>query len=207
VAGRSERPNPFIAVAGNIATGKTGLVKRLAAALGAEALEEHTGVNPYFRRFYAEPGRWAFHSQVAFASDSLGRHIQALTGGPVVQDRTMRETVDVFSRLLREREHLSGDQFQILADLGRCARRLPRQPTLLIYLHAPATLLLERISNRGRAAERHITLDYLADLDSLYRDFIADWDVSPVLSLDTGIHDLRQPDELDGILDLINSTS
>ena len=138
--------DPFVAVVGSIGAGKSGLVERLARTLGAAALSEDVDGNPYFDRFYDDPARWAFHSQVAFAADALARHAASLGGGPAVQDRTAYEAVDVFGRLLLEIGHLSSEQFSVLGRLGDCARRLPRQPTLLIHLHAPVPVLLRRIA-------------------------------------------------------------
>jgi deoxyadenosine/deoxycytidine kinase len=191
---------PFIAVAGNIAAGKTGLVSRLAEDLGAQALTEDVAANPYFDRYYREPERWAFHSQVAFVADSLRRHVVALRGGAAVQDRTIYETIDVFSRLLWQEGHLSDDQMETLTTFRECAQGLPRQPTLLIHLHAPVPELLRRIALRSRESEQAIDTTYLTRLADLYDEFVEGWDICPIVRVNTEAHDLREPGEVERLL-------
>ena len=42
---------------------------------------------------------------------------------------------------------------------------------------------MHRIHNRGRDIEASITADYLALLDSFYEDWLADFDLCPVLTI------------------------
>jgi deoxyadenosine/deoxycytidine kinase len=196
MSSQADPSNPFVAVAGSIASGKTGLVKRLAKMLDAIGLYEDISKNPYFERFYEDPGRWAFHSQVAFAADSLARHIWTLGGNAVVQDRTVYESVDVFGGLLCEQGHLSHEEFEVLTALRDSAGMMARQPTALIYLHAPPSALLARANKRGRPAERHLTEAYMQHLHKRYEAFILQWTECPVLSVDTTERDLRADSEL-----------
>ncbi|HET7121798.1 MAG TPA: deoxynucleoside kinase [Solirubrobacterales bacterium] len=197
-------PQPFIAVAGNIGAGKSGLVQRLAATLELDALPELTEANPYFGRFYAQPSTWAFRSQVAFALDSLRRHLQSLNSGPVVQDRTVYETIEVFSRILHQEGHLSALEMGLLSSFSEIAGSLPRQPTLLVYLDAPTSVLLERISIRARPGESDLTGEYLDRLREAYDRFVSIWDRSPVIKVDTARTDLRSDAGLAQLLSLLN---
>jgi deoxyadenosine/deoxycytidine kinase len=196
MAASESKPQPFVVVAGNIATGKTALAKILAKRLGGRSLREQVGANPYFERFYDDPPAWAFPSQLSFGLDSLRRHISALDGQAVVQDRSVYETVEVFGAHLHARGFLSDEQLKTLSALGDCAFALPRQPSLLIYLRAEIDELLDRIVSRGRPAESGIAADYLADLNALYKSFAQNWTLSPVVTIDTGTRDLREPQEI-----------
>jgi deoxyadenosine/deoxycytidine kinase len=200
-----EERTSFVAVAGSIAVGKTGLVTRLSEALGAVALREEVGRNAYFDLFYDDPERWAFHSQVAFAADSMARHARATGEEHVIQDRTIYEVVDVFSRLLVEMGDLDSEEFRILADLRDGALKISRQPTVMIYLHAPPATLLERAAGRGRPAERHLTHDYLQRLQKHYDGFVGQWNACPVLTVDTAARDLRQDYEIDCLISELRS--
>jgi deoxyadenosine/deoxycytidine kinase len=193
--------HPFIAIAGSIATGKSGLVERLAGATDAIPLLEDIARNPYFERFYGEPRRWAFHSQVAFAADALKRHTEAMRLGPSIQDRTVYETVDVFGALLHELGHLSTDDLRVLAEFRDCAAGLPRQPTVLLYLHAPVDSILDRVAARARPAEISLTPDYLTALEKRYDRFVDSWDTCPVHRIDTRDRDLRSARELERLLE------
>jgi deoxyadenosine/deoxycytidine kinase len=196
----SAEDDPFVVIAGNVATGKSGLARNLAGALGATPLLEDVAKNPYFELFYAEPHRWAFHSQVAFTADSLQRHVGTIGVGPAVQDRTVYETIDVFASMLHRLGHLTSADLGTFAEFRRCAAHLPRQPTLLLYLHAPVPTLLERIAERNRAAERGVTADYLKLLDTSYEHFANEWSLCPVIKVDTGARDLRTPGEFQDLL-------
>jgi len=83
---------------------------------------------------------------------------------------------------------------------------LPR-PDLLIYLTAPVPVLMERIRQRGRPIEAAITADYLSLLDSFYQEWLAVFDLSPVLTLRTQqldfVHHARH---LDSVIDHIEAT-
>jgi deoxyadenosine/deoxycytidine kinase len=192
--------DPFIVIAGNIATGKSGLAERLAGALGATALLEDVSKNPYFEHFYVEPEKWSFHSQAAFTADSLLRHVETVEIGAAVQDRTVYETIDVFGVMLHRLGYLSSAEHEVLDRFRTCAAELSRQPTLLIYLHAPAPKLLERVADRDRPAERNLTVTYLEQLNEHYEQFARSWSLCPLVQVDTVERDLRVPDEFQELL-------
>ena len=55
----------YIAISGNIGSGKTSLTELLTERLGGTALFEEIS-NPYIADFYEEMNRWAFHFQIYF---------------------------------------------------------------------------------------------------------------------------------------------
>src|ERR1041385_1624248 len=56
----------YIAVEGPIGVGKTALARRLAAEFGSLLLLEQVEENPFLRKFYEEPERYAFQTQLFF---------------------------------------------------------------------------------------------------------------------------------------------
>jgi deoxyadenosine/deoxycytidine kinase len=54
---------------------------------------------------------------------------------------------------------------------------------LVIYLRASVPTLVERIKLRGRDYERHIDPEYLEQLNILYEDWIAGFQLCPVLAV------------------------
>ena len=56
----------YIAVEGPIGVGKTALARRLATEFGAQLLLEQVEENPFLRKFYEEPERYAFQTQLFF---------------------------------------------------------------------------------------------------------------------------------------------
>ena len=56
-------------------------------------------------------------------------------------------------------------------------------PDLVIYLRASLPTLLQRIGRRGRAYEQSIQPDYLAQLNQQYDEWIAGFNLCPVLTV------------------------
>ena len=61
-------------------------------------------------------------------------------------------------------------------------KNLPK-PDLLIHLHAPVPVLIERIRRRARNIETGIDAAYLSLLEQFYEDWIRDFDICPVLTI------------------------
>ena len=68
----------YIAVAGNMGSGKTSLVEFLCGRYDLEPFYEPHADNPYLEDFYEDMGRWAFPSQVCLAN--LVRVCQTVLG-------------------------------------------------------------------------------------------------------------------------------
>ena len=57
----------YIAVEGPIGVGKTALARRLATEFGSQLLLEQQGEeNPFLRKFYEDPEKHAFQTQLFF---------------------------------------------------------------------------------------------------------------------------------------------
>jgi deoxyadenosine/deoxycytidine kinase len=65
----------------------------------------------------------------------------------------------------------------------------------LIYLRTSVPVLLERIRTRGREYERAIPVEYLEQLNGHYEDWIARYDLSPVLIVETDACNLVAEEE------------
>src|SRR5436189_6408584 len=56
----------YIAVEGLIGVGKTALARRLATEFGSRLLLEQVEENPFLRKFYEDPEKHAFQTQLFF---------------------------------------------------------------------------------------------------------------------------------------------
>jgi deoxyadenosine/deoxycytidine kinase len=177
----------LILVAGNIGAGKTSLTERLGARLGWRTAFESVADNPYLADFYTDMRSWSFQLQIFFLGHRAQQYLDmARSPDSVVLDRSIFEDAHIFARALHhlgnldERDYLSYRRvFELVVS------NLP-PPNLLIYLKAPASILIERIRRRGRAIEGSITEDYLTLLESFYTDWIASFDICPILTIHTG---------------------
>ena len=181
----------FCAVAGNIGSGKSTLTGLLAERFAWRPYYEHVEGNPYLADFYADMGRWAFHLQVYFLSKRFQHH-QEILASPVsvIQDRTIYEDAEIFARNLHENGHIDGRDHENYRELFDTMIQFLDPPDLLIYLRTSVHVLVERIRSRGREYERSIPVEYLAQLDRHYEDWIARYDLSPVLVVETDASNL-----------------
>ena len=197
----------LLLVAGNIGTGKTSLTERLAARLGWRTSFESVIDNPYLADFYVDMARWAFHLQVFFLGHRAEQHLAlAKTPESAIGDRSIYEDASIFARALhhmgnlRERDYVAYRRVYDLVIAG-----LPK-PDLLLFLRAPVPVLMERIRRRGRGMESGIREDYLSLLESFYDEWMAAFDLCPVLTLITADLDfVHKPHHLDIVIERIQS--
>lgn len=176
----------LILVAGNIGAGKTSLTERLGARLGWQTAFESVADNPYLPDFYADMRAWSFHLQIFFLGHRAQQYLEmADLPHSVILDRSIYEDAYIFARALYQLGNLDErDYLAYRSVFELVVAKLPA-PDLLIYLHAPARVLIERIHRRGRAIESGITEEYLSLLESFYDDWIEVFDVCPVLTIRT----------------------
>lgn len=185
----------FVAMSGNIGSGKSTLTTLLCQRLGWQPYYEVVDENPYLPDFYADMARWSFHLQVFFLSRRF-RHHQEIQRAPrsVVQDRTIYEDVEIFARNLYLQRLMDERDFRTYQDLFQMMVEFLRPPDLIVYLRAPVDVLLDRIRTRGRDFERRIPAAYLAQLNELYEDWVARFDRCPVLVIEAASVDLGSLD-------------
>ncbi len=195
----------LLLVAGNIGAGKTSITHRLGERLGWQTGYESVADNPYLADFYADMRAWSFHLQIFFLGHRAEQHLEmAASPQSAIIDRSIYEDYHIFARALhhlgnvRERDYFS---YRRLYDL--IVNSLPR-PDLLIYLKAPVPVLMDRIHRRARDIETGITAEYLTLLDSFYEDWLASFDLCPVLTIHSGDLDfVNKPQHLEIVIQRI----
>lgn len=195
----------YIVIAGNIGAGKSTLVERLCSTLNWEPYYEPVSDNPYLEDFYQDMKAWAFHSQLYFLSDRLQTHkrLQEFSG-PVVQDRSVFEDAEIFARNLYEQGAMTDRDFTAYMKVYKLFLSFIEPPDLVVYLQSSLQTLRERIALRGRDYESGIQDDYLLSLNRLYEKWIDVYDLSPVLTINTGSIDIvERPEDLDRVVALI----
>ena len=172
----------YLVLAGNIGAGKSTLVQLLADRLGFRPYFEPVTENPYLVDFYADMGRWAFHSQLYFLTHRLRSHHE-LAADPwsVVQDRSIYEDAEVFARNLHEQGTMSDREWETYHGLYRTIIDMLPAPDLVLYLRCSVPTLKARIARRARGFEATIPDDYLAGLNRYYEEWLECFDLAPVL--------------------------
>lgn len=164
----------YIAIAGNIGSGKTTLTKLLAKRYGWTPHFEPVDNNPYLADYYADMNRWSFNIQIYFLNKRFKDIVEiSKSKETVVQDRTIFEDARIFAPNLHAMGMMSDRDFNNYTDLFDLMMSLVRLPDLMIYIRSDIPNLVSQIQKRGRDYEQTIRIDYLEGLNKLYEDWIS----------------------------------
>ena len=197
----------YIAVAGNIGSGKSTLTSLLAKHYGWEARFEAVDHNPYLEDYYRDIHRWSFNLEVYFLKERF-RDLIGISQSQhtVIQDRTIYEGVYVFMQNNRAMGNLSERDYETYMELFEQMMSVVHQPDLMIYLKASVPHLVGNIQKRGREYEQSIQLEYLGNLNRRYDDFIYNRYKGRVMTIQKdGLDFLSNPKDLAKIIDRIDS--
>jgi deoxyadenosine/deoxycytidine kinase len=197
----------FIAVAGNIGTGKTTLSKMLSERFGWTAHFESVADNPYLSDFYKDMSRWSFPLQIFFLNNRFTAH-QNITQGTnsAIQDRSIYEDANIFARNLREAGNMEERDYRNYLNLYQVMCQYLTPPDLVLYLRKSLPKLKQRIAQRGRDYEKNIPDQYLADLNRYYDDWMSGYDQGKKLIVESDELDfLHNPSHFDDLTQRILS--
>ncbi len=169
----------YVVVEGPIGVGKTSLAQRLAETYAAELLLEQPEENPFLERFYRERRRFALPTQLYFLFQRA-RQLQDWKQRDLFQATRVADFLlekdSLFARI-----NLDDDEFRLYQQVyTQLSLDLP-VPDLVVYLQAPAEVLLERIRRRGVPYEWQIESGYLEELVEAYTRFFYHYTAAPLL--------------------------
>lgn len=185
-------PKIFVAIAGNIGSGKTTLTKMLSQRFGWKPHFEAVTNNPYLADFYSDMERWSFPLQIFFLNNRFKAH-QSIAAGTesAIQDRSIYEDANIFARNLVDTGKMQRRDFDNYLELFSTMTSYLTPPDLVLYLRKSLPKLKERIQLRGRDFEQNIPDSYLSSLNEYYDDWLRRYSDGKKLILET--------DELDFI--------
>jgi len=176
----------FIAIAGNIGSGKSSLLEFLTSTYDVAPFYEPNDANPYLPDFYRDMKRWAFQSQLFFLSNKFRIHREAdRVSGVVVQDRTIFEDAEIFATALHQMRKIDQRDWQTYWEFYQTILDAIQPPDVMIYLRCSIRTLRRRIRLRGRRMEQDIPLSYLKRLNALYENWIENYQMGEVMVLDS----------------------
>ena len=181
----------YIAIAGNIGSGKATLTQRLTERDDARCYLEESN-NPYIGDFYEDMNRWSFNLQISFLGSRIQQTMDMLseTGrGDIIQDRTIYEDAHIFADNLHQMGLMSTRDLETYMGIFRLGSGFIPRPDLLIYLRASVPTLTAQIRKRGRDYEMNIDEDYLCRLNAKYEQWVNDIYDGEVLLVDKDTED------------------
>jgi deoxyadenosine/deoxycytidine kinase len=196
----------FVLVAGNIGSGKTSLTERIGERLGWRTAFESVIDNPYLADFYSDMRAWCFHLQVFFLGHRAEQHrLLACCPESAIIDRSIYEDAEIFTRAALELDTICERDYQSYRRVFDLVVSGLPTPDLLLYLYAPIEVLMGRIQARGRDIESGVSGDYLALLERYYEEWLARFDICPVLTIRTDDLDfVHRPKHLDIVVQRIH---
>jgi deoxyadenosine/deoxycytidine kinase len=169
----------YIVIEGPLGVGKTSLALMLADKINGEPLLEDTEENPFLVKFYQNPKKYGFQTQIFFL---LRRYQRALEISQM--DLFKRGLVSdyLFEKdRLFARSNLDNNEFWLYEQLFQLLKKRITPPDLVIFLQAKTAVLMERIRKRDRKYERTITFKYLEEINQAFNDFFFHYSDSPLL--------------------------
>jgi deoxyadenosine/deoxycytidine kinase len=169
----------YIVVDGPIGVGKTTLARMLADEFQARLILERVDENPFMKRFYEDPEKHAFPTQLFFL---LTRYQQQKD---LAQQELFKQNVIVDYIFAKDhlfaQVNLDADELTLYRQLFALLDARIRKPDLVVYLEARVDVLLGRIRKRAKDYEQRITPRYVEHIAEVYRDFFFHYDETPLL--------------------------
>lgn len=197
-------PYQFIAIEGNIGAGKTTLCHRLAERFGCTLILEQFTDNPFLPFFYLQPDRYAFPVELFFMTERHKQLQEHFAQPDLFRNNTVADYFFV-KTLLFAKNNLNEEEFRLFQRLFGVLNNSFPKPDLLLYLHRPVEVLLHQIRQRGREMERHITAEYLTEIQDAYFEYFKTEEDLPIVVLDLKEANFLKDDEVyRSILGLLN---
>ena len=186
---------PFIAIEGNIGSGKTTFCRMTAEHIGCTLILEQFTDNPFLPFFYQQPDRYAFPVELFFMTE---RHKQLQEHFSMPDLFTPSVISDYFflKTLLFAKNNLNEEEFRLFQRLFGVLNGTFPKPDLLIYLHRPVEALMRQIKGRGREMEQNIAPEYLEEIQSAYLEFFKSENDLPIVVLELGDADFQREEQV-----------
>lgn len=186
----------YIAIAGNIGSGKTTLTDLLAKRYGWRAYYEEVVDNPYLADFYGDMRRYALPLQLRFLAHRA-RDMRSIVASSesAIQDRTIYEDAEIFARNLYLTGKMDERDYATYREICELFFSELRPPDVIVYLQMSVPRLVERIKERGRPYEQSISPDYLANLNDRYEAWAVSYPYGPIITIESDQVDPRRSEQ------------
>ena len=194
----------YIAIEGPIGVGKSSLAKILAQKYASRLVKEEVEGNPFLERFYENPRKFAFQTQLFFLLSRYRQQRELAQGdlfeAGLVCDYTLAKD-KIFALI-----NLEDDEISLYESIYKLLVSTLHKPDLVIYLQARPEVLLSRVRKRGIAYERNISLDYLRTLSDAYNEYFFHYNETPLLVVNTSEIDfVESPRDLEHLVREVKS--
>ena len=160
----------YIAIEGNIGSGKTSLSKQISADFNTKLMLERFIDNPFLPKFYENPRDFAFKLEMSFLADRYQQTNEDLSQLNFFNKNIISD-YDIHKSLIFSKINLNSDEFNLYRKLFYSLYKSIVKPDLIIFLNQTIDNLKSNIKKRGRDYEESISDEYLKSINQSYSDF------------------------------------
>ena len=177
ISSKLQRPIPliekynYIAIEGNIGSGKTSLSNLMSDEFNAKIVLERFADNPFLPKFYDDQERFAFPLEMSFLADRYQQLTDDLAQFDLFKNFIVSDYY-IFKSLIFAQVTLQKEEYALYRKMFDIMYKEISKPDLYIYLYQNTDRLLENIKKRGRIYEQNIEASYLQKIHVGYTNFI-----------------------------------
>jgi len=161
----------FIAIEGNIGSGKTTLANMIAQDFNAKEILERFADNAFLPKFYDDQARFAFPLEMSFLADRYKQLSEDISQYDLFKEFVVAD-YHISKSLTFAKVTLPEDEFALYRKFFNVIYKEMHQPDVYVYLYQNTDRLLKNIGKRGRDYEQNIQPDYLEKINKGYMEFI-----------------------------------
>jgi deoxyadenosine/deoxycytidine kinase len=194
----------YIVIEGPLGVGKTTLAKMLVEKLNAQPVLEEVEENPFLLRFYENPHKYAFQTQIFFL---LRRYNQAseISQLDLFNSLTISDFLLDKDRIFAK-TNLNENEYWLYDQLFQMLKKRITPPDLVIFLQSKTEVLVERIRRRNRKYEKSVSAKYLERINQAFNEFFFHYTDSPLLVVNASEIDfVHIPEDFEDLVEHITS--
>jgi 2-amino-4-hydroxy-6-hydroxymethyldihydropteridine diphosphokinase len=161
----------FIAIEGNIGSGKTSLARKIGDDFNARLVLERYADNAFLPKFYSDKERYAFTLEMSFLADRYHQLSDGIAQFDLFKNFIVSDYF-IFKSLIFAQVTLAEEEYNLYRKMFDILYKEITKPDIYVYLYQNTERLLENIKNRGREYEQNIEPGYLNRIHEGYLNFI-----------------------------------
>jgi len=161
----------YIAIEGNIGSGKTSLAHKIGDDFNAKLVLERFADNPFLPKFYKDKDRYAFTLEMSFLADRYHQLKDGLVQFDLFKSFIVSDYF-IFKSLIFAQITLPKEEYNLYHKMFDIMYKEISKPDIYVYLYQNTERLLINIKKRGRPYEQNIQPKYLEKIHKGYLNFI-----------------------------------
>ena len=196
----------YIAIAGNLGSGKTTFARMLAESLNFKYIPQEREELEYLNNFFKDVPKYFLTTQLTFLINKayqIEKHLKE--NNSIVLDRTLYEDISIFAEYWIDNSKVIKREKDVYNRISHYLINTSPAPDVIIYISSSIATSKKRIDSRGkREFEKDFPKDYVEELHERYSSLIANLiskEQSIILSLDSDMYDFTKSNIQQEIID------